>query len=240
MSREHPGTPLSARQQAMTVLLPDVEEAQRLAAALDEVRRPDGSLALIAVPPVRGLAFFADPERQEKLDRWWAHAIPRDSQPVYLLRHEPGIAPWLPGLDGLFVVGVADSCDAQEYAGASEVVMARGDSALDIALAAVELFAGAAAFRDDADARLHHRLSRAQPRVAQRFRRARLRPAEEVFLTGVATAGAPGDGAGTGSHPIPNVPHPPAPSEPVQPGPEALVRSLADTLRRLQEIRAGR
>ncbi len=41
----------SAQQYAMTVLVPDVEEAQRLAAALDEVRRPDSPLAVIAVPP---------------------------------------------------------------------------------------------------------------------------------------------------------------------------------------------
>src|ERR1035437_9856128 len=69
-------------QYAMTVLVADVEEAQRLAAALDEVRRADAPLAVIAVPPVRGLSFFADGERQAKLDRWWAHAIPRNSEPI--------------------------------------------------------------------------------------------------------------------------------------------------------------
>lgn len=226
-----PGTPLSARQQAMTVLLPDVEEAQRVAAALDEGRRPDGSLALIAVPPVRGLAFFADPERQEKLDRWWAHAIPRDSQPVYLLRHELGIAPWLAGLDGIFVIGTEPD-DARVYAGMPDVVTAPSESALDIALAAVDLLADVPAFREDAAARLQNRLSRTQPRSAQRFVRARLRPADEVFLAGVPTP--------ITTHPIPNVPHPAV--EPVahDPGPDELVRSLADTLRRLSEIRAGR
>src|ERR1700676_5303384 len=72
---------------AMTVLLPDVEDAQRLAAALDDVRRPDGPLAVIAVPPVRGLAFFADGDRQAKIDRWWAHAIPQHTVPIHLLQH---------------------------------------------------------------------------------------------------------------------------------------------------------
>ncbi|MHB8719013.1 MAG: hypothetical protein ACYDAC_09005 [Candidatus Dormibacteria bacterium] len=216
----------------MTVLLPDVEEAQRLAAALDEVRRPDGSLALIAVPPVRGLAFFADPERQEKLDRWWAHAIPRHCQPVYLLRHEPGIAPWLAGLDGRFVIGVGDARDAEAYEGLAHVTVARSHSALDIAVAAIDLFGDTTAFREDAVSRLQHRLSRVPPTSGPRFRRARLRPADEVFLRGVATAAAP--------HPIPNVPHPPAPPPHPEPGPDDLVRSLAETLRRLQRIRSGR
>jgi hypothetical protein len=159
----------------MTVLVPDVEDAQRLAAALDEVRRPDSPLAVIAVPPVRGVAFFADSDRQAKLDRWWAHAIPEDSMPVFLLVDERGIAQWLPGLDGRFVVGVATAEDAQHYHGIRNVTVAAGNSLLDIALAAVEEFAGSAMFRDDARGRLEKRLRRTPPEAASRFRRARLR-----------------------------------------------------------------
>lgn len=218
----------------MTVLLPDVEDAQRLAAALDDVRRTDGPLAVIAVPPVRGLAFFADTDRQAKIDRWWAHAIPAGTVPVHLLVHEAGVAQWLPGLDGRFVVGVASPDDANLYAGLGNVTVAAGDAPLDIALAAVEQFAFEPVFREDAVVRLEKRLRRPPGDRTSRFRRARLRPADEVF-TGAAPAPT------TGHHPIPNLP--PAPegasvlSEDARR--EELVRALAETLRRLQKIRSG-
>ncbi len=220
----------SAQQYAMTVLVPEVEEAQRLAAALDEVRRPDSSLAVIAVPPVRGVAFFADDERQAKLDRWWAHAIPQDSVPVYLVVDEEGIAEWLPGLDGRFVVGVSQPGAAERYRGLRNVTVADGDGMLDIALAAVEQFSGSAMFRQDAPARLEKRLRRVQPQSTSRFRRARLRPADEAFLR----SPGPAD-----HHPIPNLPPPEGPARLSDQAPrEELVRALADTLARLQRIRS--
>ncbi len=222
----------------MTVLVPDVEEAQRLAAALDEVRRPDSPLAVIAVPPVRGVAFFADGDRQAKLDRWWAHAIPQDSLPVYLVVDEEGIAEWLPGLDGRFVVGVSTPGAAERYRGLRNVTVAPGDGLLDIALAAVEQFSDSALFREDAAVRLEKRLRRSQPESGSRFRRARLRPADETFLR----SAGPAD-----HHPIPNLPPADGPQRSVErtvrssdelPVPrEELVRALADTLRRLQTIR---
>jgi hypothetical protein len=221
----------TVQQYAMTVLVPDVEEAQRLAAALDEVRRPDSPLAVIAVPPVRGVAFFADGDRQAKLDRWWAHAIPQDSQPVHLLMDEEGIAQWLPGLDGRFVIGVTAPEHAQRYDGLRNVTVAAGDSLLDVALAAVEQFAGSSVFRDDAPARLEKRLRRVPAESTSRFRRARLRPADE------ALAHATGPTAG---HPIPNLPPPDGASEFGEDAHrEELVRALADTLRRLQRIRSA-
>jgi hypothetical protein len=217
---------------SMTVLLPDVEEAQRLAAALDEVRQVDGALAVIAVPPVRGLAFFADADRQAKIDRWWAHAIPPNTTPVHLLEHEAGVAEWLPGLDGRFVVGVATPADAELYAGLRNVSVAPGDALLDIALSVVEQFASEPVFRGDATVRLEKRLRRPATDEGSRFRRARLRPADEVF-PGAVTRPAPGH------HPIPNVP----PADGVSllsedARPEELVRALAETLRRLQRIRS--
>ncbi len=229
----------SAQQYAMTVLVPDVEDAQRLAAALDDARRPDSPLAVIAVPPVRGVAFFADADRQAKLDRWWAHAIPQESLPVYLVVDETGIAEWLPGLDGRFVVGVPKTGDAQSYRNLPNVTVAGGDGLIDIALAAVEQFAGAGLFRDDAAARLEKRLRRTQPEGGSRFRRARLRPADEAFMSASITSD---------HHPIPNLPPPDAGSRPIAPRParisdeaprEELVRALADTLRRLQRIRSA-
>jgi hypothetical protein len=218
-------------QYAMTVLVPDVEDAQRLAAALDEVRRPDSPLAVIAVPPVRGLAFFADADRQAKLDRWWAHAIPKGSQPVYLLVHQEGVEEWLPGLDGQFIVGVPDRDVAVRYAALGNVTVADGGTLVDVAIAAVRHFAGSPMFRDDAAPRLEKRLRGAQPAEGPRFRRARLRPADEAFIRGTASE----------EHPIPNVP----PAEGIlELGEDAhreqLVRALAETLRRLQRIRTTR
>jgi hypothetical protein len=221
----------SAQQFAMTVLVPDVEDAQRLAAALDEVRRSDGPLAVIAVPPVRGVAFFADGDRQAKLDRWWAHAIPQDSVPVYLLIDEEGIAQWLPGLDGRFVVGVGAPEDARSYADLPNVTIANGKSLLDVALAAVEQFATAPVFRDDAVARLEKRLRRPPADLNSRFRRARLRPADEAFLRGAAPSAG---------HPIPNLPpHDAGPELSDDAHREELVRALAETLRRLERIRSA-
>jgi hypothetical protein len=210
----------------MTVLVPDVEDAQRVAAALDEVRLPDSPLAVIAVPPVRGVAFFADAHRQAKLDRWWAHAIPQDSVPVYLLMDEDGIAQWLPGLDGRFVVGVDGADKSLRYQSLRNVTVAAGTSLLDVALATVEQFAGTAVFRDDAAVRLEKRLRRPSPESGAPFRRARLRPADEAFLRA----------AGPAEHPIPNVP----PADVTDETPrEELVKALADTLRRLQRIRSA-
>ena len=153
----------SAQQYAMTVLVPDVEEAQRLAAALDEVRRPDSPLAVIAVPPVRGVAFFADGDRQEKLDRWWAHAIPQESVPVYLVVDEDGIA-GVAARSGRTLRGRRVRARGRgALQGASQRHHRRRRRSLDIALAAVEQFSGSNLFRDDAAGRLEKRLRRSQP-----------------------------------------------------------------------------
>ena len=216
---------------AMTVLVPDVEEAQRLAAALDDVRRPDGPLSVIAVPPVRGLPFFADTERQAKLDRWWAHAIPAGSVPVHLILHEPGIPGWLPGLDGRFVVGVSIPDEAEAYAGMANVTLADGDSLLDLALATVEQAGLDSAFREDAAARLDKRLRRPATDAA-RFRRARLKPADEVFRPASMAPRAH-------HHPIPNLPPEGVQGLAADARREDLVRALAETLLRLQRIRSA-
>ena len=214
---------------ALTVLVPRVDDAQRLAAALDEARRPDGPLAVIAVPPVRGLAFFADAGGQDKLDRWWAHAIPAVCTPVSLLLHEESVPGWLPGLDGLFIVGVPDAATAGAYAGLPNVTVAGGPALVDLALAALSRLAPEGAFRDDAADRLERRL-RARSESPARFRRARLRPGDEA---------APR--AGAREHPIPNLPTPEGMARLADDAHrEELVRALADTLRRLQRIRGRR
>jgi hypothetical protein len=149
---------------------------------------------------------------------------------------EEGIAAWVPGLDGRFVVGVSTPGAAERYKGMRNVTIAGGDGLLDIALAAVEQFSDWGLFREDAASRLEKRLRRNPPEAGSRFRRARLRPADETFLR----ASVPGD-----HHPIPNLPPPDTPLRSAERTPriseeaprEELVRALADTLRRLQRIR---
>jgi hypothetical protein len=149
-----------------------------------------------------------------------------------VLLHEDGVSEWLPGLDGRFVVGVSDAEEAVQYREMSNVVVADGDALLDLALAVVGDSVLAELFREDAAPRLEKRLRRVSPDAASRFRRARLRPADEAF----PAVAAPGDD----HHPIPNLP--PA-DEPTAPGDDArredLVRTLAETLRRLQRIRGA-
>src|SRR5438445_13716153 len=64
-----------------------------------------GEQAVVLTPPARGIAFFADPERQAELDKWWRDHVPPPSTPVYLVDYEPGLEQWLPGMDGLSLVG---------------------------------------------------------------------------------------------------------------------------------------
>lgn len=189
-----------------------------MAEVLDGVRNRPGPITVIAVPPVRGLAFFADRERQDGIDRWWSHVVPSNATPVFILEHEPGLPRWLPGLDGRAVIGVEEPAQAGAYA-ALEGVRVAELSLLALALTTLEVCADLAAFRWDAQARLQRSL---QPERA--FRRARLRPADEVFVTGRPV--------GPASHPIPNVPHPPELRE-------DLVRQLSDTLQRLRRLRAA-
>ena len=217
-------------QYALTVLLTQVDEAQRLAAALDEVRRPDGPLAVIAVPPVRGVAFFADSAAQERLDRWWAHAIPVASTPVSVLRHEEAVPRWLPGLDGHFIVGVPDAAAAAAYDGFANVTVAAGSTLLDLALATQRRLDAQHAFRDGAAERLDRRLRSHNASSSARFRRARLRPADEAMRP-----------APDREHPIPNLPTPEGMTRLADDAHrEELVRALAETLRRLQRIRGRR
>lgn len=189
-----------------------------MAEVLDGVRSRPGPITVIAVPPVRGLAFFADRERQDGIDRWWSHVVPTNATPIFILEHEPGLPRWLPGLDGRAVVGVDEAAQGGAYAALQGVRIAEL-SLLSLALATLDVCAGVAAFRRDAHTRLQRSL---QPERA--FRRARLRSADEIFVTGRPVGPAP--------HPIPNVPHPPELRE-------DLVRQLSDTLQRLRRLRAA-
>ncbi len=96
-----------------------------------ELERLLGPSASTVIPPVRGVAFFADSRAQAALDAWWGAAVPRDAEPVYVLVHTPGLAGWLRGIDGNFVVGGAASA-ASEY-DAESTIHVRGSEPADLA-----------------------------------------------------------------------------------------------------------
>jgi len=91
---------------AFLVLLEDEDDARALAQLLDRVRDADSTPAVFLIPPARGLAFFADADRQAELDSWWSEALPRSAHPVYLMMDAAGLEEWLGGVDGTFYIGV--------------------------------------------------------------------------------------------------------------------------------------
>jgi MinD-like ATPase involved in chromosome partitioning or flagellar assembly len=95
---------------AFISLLRGEGEARALAQQLERLAyRSAGPPSVVLVPGVRGLDFFASTARQPAIDRWWGSNVPPSALPVYLLRHEPGLAEWLRGLDGVFMVAVQRS-----------------------------------------------------------------------------------------------------------------------------------
>jgi MinD-like ATPase involved in chromosome partitioning or flagellar assembly len=118
---------------AFISLLRDEVEARELALRLEGVARSSArTRSLFLVPDVRGLDFFAAKRSQPALDRWWGRHVPPSSMPVYLLRHEDGLASWLGGLDGMFIVAATGSAAA---AYPSSAVVDAGAEAAPAALA---------------------------------------------------------------------------------------------------------
>ena len=104
-----------ARGFAFLSLLTDEAEARALADRLESLAlRSPANSSVFLVPGVRGLDFFASSASQPAVDRWWGRHVPPSAVPVYLLRHEPGLAEWLRGLDGMFLVA-ADRSAAAAY-----------------------------------------------------------------------------------------------------------------------------
>ena len=125
---------------AFISLLRDELEARGLAGLLESVARsPSRVSSVFLVPQVRGRDFFAAPGRQAEVDRWWGHHVPATSVPVYLLCHEEGLAEWLGGLDGVFLVA-ATGDHAADYGRWTVVDAEPGEAPLALAQAAVERF----------------------------------------------------------------------------------------------------
>jgi MinD-like ATPase involved in chromosome partitioning or flagellar assembly len=89
---------------AFIVLVRDEVEARRVRGALEDLLTRNTS-ATIVMPPLRGVAFFADAHRQDEMDVWWRMSIPAGATPVYLLDEDEGVADWVAGLDGVCYVG---------------------------------------------------------------------------------------------------------------------------------------
>ena len=100
---------VAVRGYAFISMLRDEPEARALAGLLEGLARSEATDASIfLVPDVRGLDFFAAPQRQAAVDRWWAAHVPPGVHPVFLLGHEAGLADWLGGLDGAFFVAAVE------------------------------------------------------------------------------------------------------------------------------------
>lgn len=118
---------------AFIALLRDETEARALCGLLEGLARAEAaSSSVFLVPEVRGLDFFADPRRQSALDRWWGRCVPRDAIPVYLLRHEDGLAAWLHGVDGVVFVATDEE---PETAYPDGVAVRSGPAGAPLALA---------------------------------------------------------------------------------------------------------
>jgi MinD-like ATPase involved in chromosome partitioning or flagellar assembly len=102
---------------AFVVLLDDAADSLALAELLRRTHSAAGTVpAVFLVPPVRGLAFFADATRQSELDAWWSVDVPGTAHPVYLVTDAPGLEDWLSGVDGTFFIGVSDAARVGVYA----------------------------------------------------------------------------------------------------------------------------
>ncbi|MHB8507141.1 MAG: hypothetical protein ACYDGR_00640 [Candidatus Dormibacteria bacterium] len=99
-----------------TVLLPGVDGERAGRVLADALRQPAAELAAVFLPGVRGKQFFdCPPEVSARLDAEWATRVGRDSTPVFVAFDEPGLEEWIPGLDGLAFVGVADLAAGRRY-----------------------------------------------------------------------------------------------------------------------------
>jgi hypothetical protein len=125
---------------AFLSLLRDELEARGLAGLLESVARPVSDVtSVFLVPDVRGMDFFAATPRQAEVDRWWGRNVPPSSVPVYLLCHEEGLADWLRGLDGVFMVATLQD-SAAEYASCIVVEATPAEAPLALAEAAIARF----------------------------------------------------------------------------------------------------
>lgn len=101
---------------AFISLLRDKVEACGLATLLESLARSTASASSVfLVPDVRGIDFFAASASQPAVDRWWGRHVPAATTPVYMVRHEEGLADWLRGLDGVFIIA-AERPTAGAYA----------------------------------------------------------------------------------------------------------------------------
>jgi hypothetical protein len=128
------------RSLAFLSLLRDEDQAIALSRLLEGLARSEAETASVfLVPAVRGVDFFASAPHQAEVDHWWAAHVPADAVPVYLLHHEPGLAAWLRGLDGHFLVAAA-ARDAAPYTSCTVVDSDDSATVPSLAEAAVARF----------------------------------------------------------------------------------------------------
>jgi hypothetical protein len=134
---------------AVVVLVDDHEDAAMLAGVVKDVVRPDAAVAL--VPPVVGTGFFADSNAANGLDRWWQETVPSTAAPIYVMDFNPAVVPWLPGLDGRFIIRGCPA-DVAHKVDANIETPERAASSLELAARVLQhLAADGACSEEDAD-----------------------------------------------------------------------------------------
>lgn len=119
---------------AVVVLLDDEEDAEAVARMVSDLSVERKSV-IACIPPVRGIAFFADGAAQRTLDAWWESELPKDAHVIFVMNDQDGLPDWLCGLDGYSYVGVTSTARLSVYDNLNGVRALNVRSPLDYAAA---------------------------------------------------------------------------------------------------------
>ena len=114
---------------AFLVLLTDGNEASGLARLLQDVALLEADeRALFAAPPVRGVTFLTDPDRE-----WRAANVPPDAAIVYLLSHEDALPGIVERMGGTYYIGCSGAEQFAAYTSSDSLRLFLGDEPLAFA-----------------------------------------------------------------------------------------------------------
>ncbi len=167
---------------AVVVLLDDEDDAEAVARMVSDLCVERGSV-IARIPPVRGIAFFADGPAQRTLDAWWELQLPKDARVIFVLNDQDGLPEWLRGLDGYSYVSVTSPARASVYDDRDRVRALSVRSPLDFAAAVMGDLAGTGIYDEVEIARIRS--------LAAAFSERAVPTSDEGEMSGGVTADAP-------------------------------------------------